>query len=55
MNRFKSIVKKDRYGVEYVKNFIIWSDGDVSLQRWDSTNPRIKNVNIKRIRKEEAK
>ena len=42
-NRFKSIVKTDRYGVTYVKNFILWAGGGVSLQCYSSTYPRIKH------------
>jgi len=47
-NRFKSIVTTDRYGVTYVKNFTLWANGDVSLQRWDSVNHRVKNIPISR-------
>lgn len=48
-NRFKSIVTTDRHGVTYVKNFTLWADGGVSLQRWDNINElRIKNVPIRR-------
>ena len=41
-NIFKSIVKTDRYGNRYVKNFRIDEDG-VSLQTFDSQNYRIKH------------
>lgn len=47
-NRFKSIVTTDRYGVTYVKNFTLWANGDVSLQRWDTVNHRVKNIPISR-------
>lgn len=47
-NRFKSIVVTDRYGVTYTKNFIIFADGIPSLQRFDSQNPRIKNIFIEK-------
>lgn len=47
-NRFKSIVTTDRHGVTYVKNFTLWADGGVSLQRWDSVNTRVKNIPINR-------
>lgn len=48
-NRFKSIVTTDRHGVTYVKNFTLWANGDVSLQRWDSANElRVKNIPINR-------
>ena len=49
-NRFKSIVSTDRYGITYTKNFIIFADGQCSLQRFDSTNTRIRHINIERIR-----
>lgn len=50
-NRFKSIIKTDRYGVRYVKNFTIWADGSVSLQRWDGINTEIVT---KRLKNKEA-
>ena len=40
-NIFKSIVKIDRYGNQYVKNFMINEDG-VLLQTWDTQNTRVK-------------
>lgn len=40
-NVFKSIVKTDRYGNQYVKNFMINEDG-VLLQTWDTQNTRVK-------------
>lgn len=47
-NRFKSIVTTDRHGVTYVKNFTLWANGGVSLQRWDTVNHKVKNVRISR-------
>jgi len=41
-NICKSIIKTDRYGIQYVKNFTIWDDG-VSLQTWDTENPHVKH------------
>lgn len=52
-NRFKSIVVTDRHGVLYVKNFTIWGDGSVSLQRWDSKQEQhIRNVPVEKIRRQ---
>ena len=45
-NRFKSIVKTDRYGVTYVKNFILWADGGVSMQYWSSENTHIRHKRL---------
>lgn len=54
-NRFKSIVVTDRHGVKYVKNFTIWGDGSVSLQRWDSKQEqRIRNIPVEKIRREKC-
>lgn len=48
-NRFKSIVKKDRYGNQYVKNFTLWADGSISLQRYDDKNEQhIRNIPIQK-------
>lgn len=41
-NVYKSIVKIDRYGNQYVKNFKIDEDG-VSLQTWDTQNKHVKH------------
>ena len=46
-NRFKSIVVTDRYGVKYIKNFTLWADGTVSLQRWTSKDSKVKTVHLR--------
>lgn len=46
-NRFKSIIKTDRYGITYVKNFSIMADGAITLQHWTSENSRVKHKLLK--------
>lgn len=46
-NRFKSIITTDRYGVTYVKNFTLWADGGVSLQKWTSKSTKVKTLHLK--------
>lgn len=45
-NRFKSLEQIDRYGVRYVKNFTLWADGHISLQRWDTINHKVEHVRL---------
>lgn len=57
-NRFKSIVAMDRYGIQYVKNFTIWADGHISLQKWQKdifgefkytdNSTRVKTIRLER-------
>ena len=42
MNRHKSIIATDRYGVTYVKNFHLFDNGVVSLQHWTSKDTIVK-------------
>lgn len=46
-NRFKSIIKTDRYGITYVKNFAIMADGAITLQHWTSENSHVKHKLLK--------
>ena len=42
----KSIVKTDRYGVTYVKNFTVAENG-IFLQRFDSNNTCVESIILK--------
>lgn len=46
-NIFKSIVATDRYGIQYVKNFIIFADGIITVQTFDSNNTKVKTKLLK--------
>lgn len=43
-NITKSLISRDRYGVEYIKNFKILAGGIIVLQKWTSENLKIKTV-----------
>lgn len=47
MNRSKSIITVDRYGVQYVKNFTIFANGVVSLQYWTNQDTIVKTKCLK--------
>ena len=46
-HRYKSIIKTDRYGITYVKNFMISAYGSISMQYWTSENTRVKHKLLK--------